>query len=304
MQKLLLIDGTALVFRAFYGIRNPMTNAQGLQTNAIYGFYNMLFNILSNYSPTHFVVAFDRSEPTQRHEEYTEYKANRSKAPDELYLQIPIIKKILNTGNLNLVEEAGYEADDIIATINQQNQNTPTQIYSGDFDLLQLLNNHTSVIIPSSKEEFIVTPKSFQEKYNLTPSQIPDYKGLSGDNSDNLPGVKGIGPKTAVQLLNKYNNLENIYKHVDELPESQKTKMIESQEIAILCKKLATLNFQTPINTNLENYKITNINIDQIKQEFETIQFKKLTSKLYILQKKFNLTNQKPPTHNNQISMF
>lgn len=308
MPKLLLIDGTALVFRAFYGIRNPMINSQGLPTNAIYGFYNMLFNILTNYKPDYFVVAFDRSEPTRRHIEYTEYKANRSKAPDELYQQIPIIKSILKEGSLNLVEYPGHEADDIIATISEKNQNPnlQTYIYSADFDLLQLVNPNVSVIIPSSKEEKIITPDLFEKKYNLTPKQIPDYKGLSGDSSDNLPGVKGIGPKTATKLLNTYQTLENIYTNIEEIPSTNQQKLKESKEIALLCKKLATLNFESPISTNIQDYTTQNINLPNIKKEFEKIEFKKLISKLNFIQKVLKLENktEQKPTNESQISLF
>lgn len=302
MYKLLLIDGTALVFRAFYGIRNPMYNSKGQPTNAVYGFYNMLFNTLIKHKPSHFVVAFDRSEPTKRHIEYTEYKANRTKAPDELYLQIPIIKNILFQGKLNLVEYPGYEADDIIATISKQNP-LPTLVYSADFDLLQLIDNNTNIIIPSSKEEIIITPEIFSNKYHLTPNQIPDYKGLSGDPSDNLPGVKGIGPKTALSLLNKYNSLENIYQNLTSIPKTQQEKLIHSKDIAILCKKLATLNYNSPISTNINDYSKNNIDLVKIKSEFEYIEFKKLINKLPQIQKTLNLQTIVEQT-SAQISLF
>lgn len=305
MPKLLLIDGTALVFRAFYGIRNPMVNSQGLQTNAIYGFFNILFKTLTTYRPDYFAVCFDRSEPTRRHKEYSEYKANRSKAPDELYAQIPIIKDILQKANLNFVEKAGYEADDIIATLDQAHNspNIHNYIYSADFDLLQLISNETFVIKPSSQEEKIVNYDLFVKKNQITPSQIPDLKGLSGDSSDNLPGVKGIGPKTATKLLLEYKTLENIYDNIDQIKGSTKSKLLESKEIALMCKDLAKLNYKTPIQTELEHYEKNNINVNTLLQEFQKIEFNKLSSRVEYLKRVLDLKS-KEEINSLQDSLF
>ncbi len=305
MPKLLLIDGTALVFRAFYGIRNPMINSQGLQTNAIYGFFNILFKSLNTYQPDYFAVCFDRSEPTRRHKEYKEYKANRTKAPDELYAQIPIIKEILKKGKLNLIEKAGYEADDIIATISRENhsQNLEQYIYSADFDLRQLVADNIYIIKPSSKEEEIVDLEKFIEKNQITPKQIPDLKGLSGDPSDNLPGVKGIGPKTATNLLLKYQTLENIFAEIDSIKGATKKKLIEQKEISLLCKNLAKLNFETPVPTELSHYDKFNIDTEAIIQEFEKIEFKKLISRLNYLSKNLKLDLQ-PKLDPKQTTLF
>lgn len=291
MPKLLLIDGTALVFRAFYGIRNPMLNSKGQQTNATYGFFNILFKTLTSYKPDYFAVCFDRSEPTRRHIEYKEYKANRSKAPDELYAQIPTIKHILKAANLNFIEKAGYEADDIIATIDKAHNtpNTQNYIYSADFDLLQLVSDHTYIIKPSSKEEKIINLDLFIKKNQITPSQIPDLKGLSGDSSDNLPGVKGIGPKTATKLLLKYGTLENIYQNIQEIKGSNKIKLEQDKEIALLCKDLARLNYKTPISTDLANYDKQNINIPTLLEEFKKIEFTRLSNRISYMQKVLGL---------------
>lgn len=305
MPKLLLIDGTALVFRAFYGIRNPMLNSQGLQTNAIYGFFNILFKTLTTYRPDYFAVCFDRSEPTRRHKEYSEYKANRSKAPDELYLQIPIIKEILKKSNLNFIEKAGYEADDIIATLDlaHDNPNIQNYIYSADFDLLQLISGNTFVIKPSSKEEVIINHEIFVNKNSITPSQIPDLKGLSGDPSDNLPGVKGIGPKTATKLLLEYQTLEGIYENIDQIKGSTKTKLLESKEIALMCKDLAKLNYETPIDTDLKNYDKNNIDIPTLLSEFQKIEFNRLSSRVEYLRKILDLKT-KEEINSLQASLF
>jgi DNA polymerase-1 len=305
MPKLLLIDGTALVFRAFYGIRNPMLNSQGQPTNATYGFFNILFKTLISYKPDYFAVCFDRSEPTRRHKEYKEYKANRTKAPDELYAQIPVIKHILDTANLNFIEKAGYEADDIIATLDETHNspNTQNYIYSADFDLLQLVSDHTFVIKPSSKEEKIVNLDLFIKKNQITPAQIPDLKGLSGDASDNLPGVKGIGPKTATKLLLKYNTLEGIYEHIQEIKGANQKKLIQDKDIAFLCKDLAKLNYKTPIDTNLETYNKNNIKVDKLLEEFQKIEFNRLSSRVNYMQKVLEL--KKAPQHNPlQNSLF
>lgn len=291
MPKLLLIDGTALVFRAFYGIRNPMINSQGLQTNAIYGFFNILFKTLMTYQPEYFAVCFDRSEPTRRHKQYDDYKANRTKAPDELYSQIPIIKHILKEGELNLIEYPGFEADDIIATIDTKNNkaNLETLIYSADFDLLQLVSKYTKVIIPSSKEEKIITPEKFLEKHKIKPNQVPDLKGLSGDSSDNLPGVKGIGPKTATKLLLKYETLENIYSHIDDIKGSNKDKLLKDKQIALLCKNLAKLDYNAPVSTKLDDYSKHNINLQKIQNEFQKIEFNRLIQRSNQLQRSLNI---------------
>lgn len=291
MPKLLLIDGTALVFRAFYGIRNPMINSQGLQTNAIYGFFNILFKTLMTYQPEYFAVCFDRSEPTRRHKQYDDYKANRTKAPDELYSQIPIIKHILKEGELNLIEYPGFEADDIIATIDTKNNkdNLETLIYSADFDLLQLVSKYTKVIIPSSKEEKIITPEKFLEKHKIKPTQVPDLKGLSGDSSDNLPGVKGIGPKTATKLLLKYETLENIYSHIDDIKGSNKDKLVKDKQIALLCKNLAKLDYNAPVSTKLDDYSKHNINLQKIQNEFQKIEFNRLIQRSNQLQRSLNI---------------
>lgn len=294
MNKLLLIDGTALVFRGFYGIRNPMINSQGLPTNAIYGFFSMTFKCLLRYKPTHFAICFDRSEPTRRHTEYKEYKANRSKAPDDLYTQLVIIKQILENTNFNLLEKPGHEADDIIATLQQvHSPNIPTQIYSADFDLLQLVDNNTTVITPSSKEEKILDLKASIDKYQIQPTQIPDFKGLSGDSSDNLPGVKGIGPKTAVKLIQDYKTLEGIYENIDKHPAKIQEKLKKDKEIAFLCKNLATLDKNVPVDTSLERLKIQNISLADLTEEFQKIEFRKLLQKLRILHTEFNIPLQK-----------
>lgn len=304
MPKLLLIDGTALVFRAFYGIRNPMINSQGLQTNAIYGFFNILFKTLMTYQPDYFAVCFDRSEPTRRHKQYDDYKANRTKAPDELYSQIPIIKHILKEGELNLIEYPGFEADDIIATIDTKNNkdNLETLIYSADFDLLQLVSKYTKVIIPSSKEEKIITPEKFLEKHQIKPTQVPDLKGLSGDSSDNLPGVKGIGPKTATKLLLKYETLENIYSNIDQIKGSNKDKLVKDKQIALLCKNLAKLDYNAPVSTQLDDYSKHNINLQKIQDEFQKIEFNRLIQRSNQLQRSLNI--QKVKIDKKQASLF
>jgi len=287
MSKLLLIDGTALVFRGFYGIRH-LAPLDDQPINAIYGFYSILLNLLLNERPSHFVVCFDRSETTSRKIEYPEYKANRKKTPDDLFSQIPIIKSILVEGALNLSEKAGVEADDIIATLAKHHENTPNVsplVYSSDLDLIQLVNEQTNILKPvSSKDDrFIYNLKTVHDKYGLVPSQIPDYKGLHGDPSDNLPGVKGVGVKTATKLIQEYGSLEGIYENLDKIKGSLKTKLENDKEMAFFCKKLATL--QTDIDTprDLANFHLHNINFQAIEENFKQLQFNNLQKKLHQL---------------------
>lgn len=285
MKTALYIDGTGVFFRGYYGLP-PLKNSKGQYLQGIIGFFNILFRTLETYKPDYFAICFDRSEETVRKEEYPEYKANRSKAPDDLYAQMVTLKEILENSNLNYLDKAGYEADDIIASLVKQNvKNVEHQyVYSSDLDLLQLADQNTSIIKPQngSKPDIIFTPKEVQEKYELLPSQITDYKGLHGDASDNLKGVPKVGKKTATKLLNQFQNLETIYENLDTLTPKMQENFINNKDQAFLCKKLATLisDLKTPSLENLSYREIKTQNLKTYFSQLELNKAKQLLDKL------------------------
>lgn len=302
MSKFLLIDGTALVFRGFYAIP-PLKTSDGQQINAIFGFYTILLNLLNAEKPDYVAVCFDRHEVTRRKEEYEDYKANREKAPDELYAQIDPIKAILTEGGFNLVEKPGVEADDLIATIARKNEtpNTQVVVYSNDFDLLQLVND-IQVLKPGHgrNPNKLMGVDEVIEKYGFTPDFIPDYKGLHGDSSDNLPGIRGVGEKTASKLIQEYGHLEDIYENLDNIKGALKTKLIEGKEMAFLCRDLATLHDNIEIETDIEKYKIQNINFQTTREFFIELEMKSLVNKLENLESKLQAVKHQ----NQQQALF
>jgi len=285
MNKLLLIDGTALVFRGFYALP-PLKSSTGIPTNAVLGFFNILIQLLIDQSPDYFAICFDRGETTIRKQEYSEYKANRSKAPDELYTQIQIVQNILKNAKLNYIDSPGYEADDLIATLAKQNHDMQTFIYSSDFDLMQLIDENIFVIKPgrgANKNE-IIDQEKFQDKYEITPSQVPDYKGLAGDSSDNLPGIPGVGNKTAVKLIHEFKNLENILQNAENLKGALSKKVTENKHLAELSKKLATLDSQVP-DTNYKDFNCNNIDYTQLIEDLSELELRNLPGKILKLKK-------------------
>jgi DNA polymerase-1 len=303
MSKFLIIDGTALVFRGFYAIP-PLQTRSGQPTNAVMGFYTILFNLLLEQMPDYFSVCFDRPEETQRKKDFADYKATRTKAPDDLYSQIAPVKSILSKGNLHLTELAGFEADDLIATLAVKNKSPEltTLIYSSDLDLIQLIDDHVQVLKPGNAKtgNQILTTNYILQKYGFSPKQVQDYKGLRGDSSDNLPGVKGIGEKTATKLIQEYSSLENIYNNIDKLSGSTKANLERDKEQAFFCKQLATLDENCQINTNLNSYAIQDINFEQIFEHFKTLEIERLIPKATKLKNK--IQEVKPSTA--QQSLF
>lgn len=289
MGKFIIIDGTALVFRGFYAIPR-LALPDGTPINAVFGFFHILLNLIQKEKPTHIAVCFDRQETTARKKEYEDYKATRTKAPDELYAQIAPIKEILTQGNLHLVEKAGIEADDLIATIAKANENNPelkTYIYTNDLDLIQLVNEQTTYLKPGNAKtgNIELTPEKVWEKYGFGPDHISDYKGLHGDPSDNLPGVKGVGEKTAIKLIQKYDSLEGVYENLDELTPALRKNLETDKEQAFLCKRLATLHTDIDIPTKAEDFELSKINFDEVTQRFQEFKFNKLLVKLFQIQR-------------------
>lgn len=297
MQKFLIVDGTALVFRGFYAVPK-LTTPSGQPTNAILGYFTILLNLLIEQNPDYLAICFDRPEETQRKKDFADYKATRVKAPDELYSQIQPIKDILSEGKLNLLELAGTEADDLIATLAKVNKSPKlnTLIYSSDLDLLQLVDEHIRILKPGNSKigNKVVDTAYILGKYGFSPLQVQDYKGLHGDSSDNLPGVKGVGEKTATKLIQDYGSLDAIYQNLDKLSDNLKQKLIHDKEQAYMCKQLATLHTDCPINTTLSAYSIHNIQFEEISKMLENLHITKLSHKVQKLKNKIQPVNNNP----------
>ena len=250
-NKLVIVDGNSLMNRAYYAIQRPMITKDGMYTHGIYGFLNMFNKIINDYSPSHIAVAFDRKAPTFRHLEYKEYKAGRKKMPPELAMEFPVLKDILKAMNIKTLEIDGFEADDILGTVSldAEKNDFETYIFTGDKDALQLASDITKIIFTKRGiTEFDVYDKAaFIEKYGFTPIQFIDLKGLMGDQSDNIPGIPGVGEKTATKLLLEYGSIENLLLSVDELKAGKlKTNIEENVQQAVMSKKLAAINRNIP----------------------------------------------------------
>lgn len=282
MNKLVLIDGNSLSFRAFYALP-LLSNKAGIHTNAVYGFAMLLEKILKEEKPNHFLVAFDAGKTTFRHEKYSEYKGGRQKTPPELSEQFPYIRQLLDAYHIKRYELDNYEADDIIGTLSKEADKAGFQtiIITGDRDLTQLATDNVTIYYTKKGVNDVdhYTPDFIAEKYNgLTPNQIIDMKGLMGDTSDNIPGVAGVGEKTAIKLLNQFDTVEGVYEHLDEISGKKlKEKLQNSKEDALMSKELATINVDSPIEVKLEDTLMTHQDEQQEKIElFKKLEFKQL----------------------------
>ena len=264
-EKLVLIDGHSILNRAFFGIPD-LTNSEGLHTNAVYGFLNIMFKILEEEQPDYLTVAFDVSQPTFRHKMYAEYKGTRKPMAEELRQQVPLMKEMLKAMGVTVIEKGGYEADDILGTIAKRSEaeGVEVSVVSGDRDLLQLATDHIKIRIPKTKrtgteiEDY--NTKEVLEKYQVTPVEFIDVKALMGDTSDNIPGVPGIGEKTATALIAQYGSIENCYAHVDEIKPPRASKNLkENYELAQMSKTLATIEINADIDYSLKDAKIEQI---------------------------------------------
>lgn len=289
MNKLMILDGNSIVNRAFYGIR-LLTNKDGVYTNAIYGFLNILFKYISEENPTHLCVAFDVHAPTFRHKAFSEYKAQRKGMPDELRQQMPILKDILSAMNIRMLELEGYEADDIIGTVSRicDENNIICNILTGDKDDLQLASKNTIVKLITTKngvtDTVNYTDDTVFDKYGVTPTEFIDVKGLMGDTSDNIPGVSGIGEKTAFSLIQKFKSIENIYENIDDssISKGVRTKLTEGKEDAFDSKFLATIDRNVPIDFNIEDCIIKEYNNKLLVPLFTNLNFTSFLKKLDI----------------------
>ena len=284
MEKtLVIIDGNSIINRAFYAIPD-LTNKQGLHTNAIYGFTTMLFKIIDTYNPTHISVAFDKKAPTFRHLEYKDYKAGRKKMPDELKQQMEPLKLLLDKFNINRLEIEGYEADDIIGTVSLKAEQEGYKVYivTGDKDAIQLASDKTTTLI-TKKGVGEVDEYDFNavmEKYQMTPTQFIDLKGLMGDKSDNIPGVPGIGEVTGIKLIKEFGSIENILDNIESIKGSTKKKIEENKDLAVMSKNLATIIRDVPIEVNLETLLFGDYNKEDVIEEFNKLEFNSLIAKV------------------------
>jgi len=293
-DKLLLVDGNSVAFRAFYALHGSLErfkNTSGLHTNAIYAFNLMFENILTKEKPTHVLVAFDAGKTTFRTEMYEEYKGGRAKTPSELNEQFPYIRELITALGMQSYELANYEADDIIGTLAQQvdKKQFDVTIVTGDRDLTQLTTDHVKVAITlkgvSDLEDY--TPEHLAQKYDgLRPEQIIDMKGLAGDKSDNIPGVTKIGEKTAIKLLKEYDSVEGIYENISGMKKSKmKENLVKEKETALLSKKLATINTQAPIEIKVEDLKYEGADLDKLVPFYKEMNFRSFLEKLDIEEK-------------------
>lgn len=287
-KRLLLVDGNSVAFRAFFALHNSLErfkNKNGLHTNAVYAFNNMLENVMIKEKPTHVLVAFDAGKTTFRHEYYTEYKAGRAKTPGEFKEQMPYIRELINGLGIEHYELANYEADDIIGTLAKRvdPKEFDVIVLSGDKDLTQLAAAHikVDVTVKGVSEIEAYTPEHIEEKYGLKPEQIIDMKGLAGDSSDNIPGVTKIGEKTAIKLLKEYGSVEGVYEHIDELKASKmKENLVNDHEQALMSKRLATINVDSPIEIEIENLAYSGKNLDKLIPFYKDMEFKSFLNKL------------------------
>lgn len=287
-EKIVLIDGHSILNRAFYGIPD-LTNSAGLHTNAVYGFLNIMFKILEEEQPDYLTVAFDVHAPTFRHEMYKEYKGTRKPMAEELRQQVPVMKEVLKAMGVTIVEREGYEADDILGTIAKKSEvaGLEVSLVSGDRDLLQLASDHIKIRIPKTKrtgteiEDYYAA--DVKEKYQVTPTEFIDVKALMGDASDNIPGVPGIGEKTAISLIASYGSIENTYAHLEEIKNNRPREALrEHYDMAVLSKTLATIETDCDLDYDLSEAKLGNLYTQEAYLKFKELEFKNMLSRFTV----------------------
>lgn len=298
-EKIVLIDGHSILNRAFYGIPE-LTNSKGLHTNGIYGFLNIMFKILSEEKPQYLTVAFDVKAPTFRHEMYAEYKGTRKPMPNELREQVPVIKDVLKAMGIKIIEQAGLEADDLLGTIAKRSakKGLSVSVVSGDRDLLQLAEDNIKIRIPKTKkgttEVEDYNADEVLEKYQVSPLQIIELKALMGDTADNIPGVPGIGEKTATKIIVEYGNIENAYENADNIkPNKAREALKDHYDMAQLSKKLATINIDCDIEFSLEDAKLDNPYTKEAYSMFKELEFKNMLSRFDLQESESDLDIEK-----------
>lgn len=283
MDKWILIDGNSIAYRAFFAMP-PLTNAAGLHTNAVFGFTTMLLKVLEEQKPTHVLVAFDAGKVTFRTESFAEYKGTRDKTPSELSEQFPLIKEVVKAFGIRQFELSGYEADDIIGTLTRMadEQGVETVVVSGDKDMLQLASDKVTIAVTRKgvSETELYDPAAVKERYGLVPQQIIDLKGLMGDTSDNIPGIPGVGEKTALKLLHEFGSVEQVLERSSELKGKLKERVEENRESAIMSKKLATIFREVPLEGETGNFAYNGYEPAELAEVFGKLEFKSLIERL------------------------
>ena len=286
MSRLLVVDGNSIMNRAFYGIMGSkmLMTKDGTYTNAVYGFLSIIFKVMDDLKPEYMAVAFDLKAPTARHKMYEGYKANRHGMPDELAAQMPIIKDVLRAMNITIIEKEGYEADDVLGTLSiaGESKGIDVTILSGDRDTFQLATDKVTIRIPRTKagktEEDDFDRAKVIETYGVEPKQLIEVKGLMGDTSDNIPGVPGVGEKTALNLIKEYKTIENLYKSLEEgtattVKGKMKEKITENKDLAELSRFLGTINVEVPIDETVDDLKIKEWNNEEVLSIFKELNF-------------------------------
>ncbi len=287
MKRLVLIDANALIHRGYHALP-PLTTKKGELVNAVYGFSAILLKVLRELKPNYIVTAFDLPQPTFRHLEYEEYKATRPKTPEELVRQFPIVKQVVRAFDIPIFEKEGFEADDIIGTITKKTgKDIEDIVVTGDLDTLQLVDANTKIytLKKGINDTIIYDEKAVKQRFEFEPERLIDFKGLKGDPSDNIPGVPGIGDKTAINLIKRFGTIENLYKKLEkdkvkDIPESLKKKLLENKEQAVFSKKLATIRYDVPIKFNLEDCRVETYDYQKVVKLFQELDFKSLIGRL------------------------
>ena len=285
-KRLFIIDGYATLYRAHYAlIKNPLTTTAGLETSAVFGFANQVFQLLEEEKPDYIVAAFDSKGKNFRHELYEQYKANRSVMPDEIQLQLPYLWELLDGMNIPVLRKEGVEADDIIGTVAKMCEKDDLQcnIVSGDKDFMQLINDKTLLYAPQArrKEKEIFDKDKVVEKWGVGPEHIIDLLGLMGDSSDNVPGVQGVGPVTAKKLILEFGSIENIYDNIDQIPnEKLKEKLLADKDNALLSKKLVTILLDVPVDASIADFERKEVDKTKLESIFKELEFTGLLKKI------------------------
>lgn len=284
MSKLLLIDGNAILHRAFHAYPPTFSDKEGNPTNAIYGFYAMLLKVMEEVKPQYLAICFDQGAPTFRMNMYAGYHANRPKMQDDLASQVLPLRESLQKIGIPIDFVSGYEADDLIGTLSHQakEKGLETVILTGDRDLLQLINQKVKILMPITgiTNSVLMDSQKVEDKYGIKPSQVIDYKALVGDPSDNYPGVAGIGPKTAANLLKEFGTLENIYTHLGDIKPELSQKLAQDAEQAMLCKKLATIQLDVPVHLDTKKGTVEDFSFEKFLEVFEQFNIHSLVKRL------------------------
>lgn len=287
MEKLVLIDGNSLLNRAYYAM-SVFSTKDGLPTNGIFGFVKLIFKIMEEEHPEYFAVAFDVHAPTFRHKMYSAYKGTRKPMPEDLARQVPELKLLLQKMNICMVEKEGFEADDLIGTLSRKFDGVKTLIYTGDRDSYQLVDENVSVCFTKRgvSDIDLMTVGNFYEKEKLFPRQIVDLKALMGDSSDNIPGVRGIGPRSAIELLDRYGDLDGVYAHLDEIKATVSKKLADDRESAYLSRALATIDLAVDLDVTLEDCRIELPFSEEAREAFARLEFRSLTDSAFFPERK------------------